>query len=67
MRDHSVEPGADQVIVDGIQTLGTLGMVRAHIVQVTRGMRDVRDGHGDFELTARVPTKRESSFEMAWP
>ena len=47
MRDHTVEPRADQVIVDGIQALRTLRMVRAHIVQVARGMRDVRDGHGE--------------------
>jgi hypothetical protein len=48
MRDHSVEPGADQVIVDRIETLRALRMVRTHVVQATRGMRDVCDGHGKW-------------------
>jgi hypothetical protein len=47
MRDQSVETGADQAIVDRVETLRALRMVRAHIVQATRGMRDVRDGHGN--------------------
>ena len=48
MGDQSVKPGADQAIVDRIETLWALWMVRAHIVQVTRRMRDVRDGHGEM-------------------
>jgi len=53
MRDHSVEPGADQVIVDRIETLRALRMVRTHVVQATRRMRDVRDGHGKGEISLK--------------
>jgi hypothetical protein len=53
MRDHCVEPGADQVIVDRIETLRALRMVRTHVVQATRRMRDVRDGHGNGEMSLK--------------
>jgi hypothetical protein len=71
MRDQSGEPDADQVIVNRIQTLRALRMVRAHIVQPTGGVRDIRDGHGEMwtelEMTLRALKRRESGAAFGLP
>ncbi len=61
VRYESVESRADEMVVDGVQALRTFGMVRAHVVQVTRGMRDVRDRHGNPELSSEMSLKCGSS------
>ena len=49
----TVDSGSDQAIADRSEAIRALRMVRAHIVQATRRMRDVRDGHGNDEMSLK--------------
>lgn len=42
---HHVQAAGDQLILDRIEALWALGMVRAHLVTATVGVGDVDDGH----------------------
>ena len=43
--DQHLHPRGDHAILDGVQTLRTFGMVRAHLVLMTRWVRDKGEVH----------------------
>ena len=48
MCDEAIKAIADELILDRIQPLGALRMVRAHVVLMAGRMRDERGLHGAY-------------------
>ena len=62
--NHVVEQALDQqVVVDGAQALGAFGVVVAHVVQGTVGVRDVGGQHGSRSPVPGQPLGRVAKLE----